>query len=561
MIDPKYPQLILQLSRMRPEDLLVTGNLTWLKETIFAFISNKDEPGTEFARKLEGLLRAATPSTEEQKQIFGIAIYWLLRLKIFCFWNLNQKEQIEFLQQDLVPAMKEGLDVWPGIQKYLGFFSSPEMLQELADVFLSALSANQQPVGNEAAASGEFRSTVSGWIGQYRQFLNKKYLVDAPPAGVDLVTFLNTSNSAKRLNEEERDLIKSVLSLYGSLFAVHFNAKSTIQRESGQETGPADVAPAPHPVFPSRPPASAPAAPTSPRPSAPPAFRTVPPPPSALRPIQTPSAVPRPTETPQSEQLKKIIHEANFATAPSLSGAIVNAGMPAGVEPGKMRMGKQEGPVKVSESPVKPAAPTLSPRAFVTPKASPTLPPPAVPRAPIPPKPAALSQPSRPVILSPSPSADMTRVPLVQQREPLSAPSKLPVIDLTKKPGVNLEKLYAPEELQKISLSDVKAAGFERGLNQIKQRILDLAKTQNTPASPDASQGGPVKLMANHFYRSPVYNLYVSMAVAVMNDVSGDQAAAFDKVMKTCQQSGKEFLTREEFMAINRIKKELAARN
>jgi hypothetical protein len=48
------------------------------------------------------------------------------------------------------------------------------------------------------------------------------------------------------------------------------------------------------------------------------------------------------------------------------------------------------------------------------------------------------------------------------------------------------------------------------------------------------------------------------MAVAVMNDAGSDQKAAFEKVQKNYETAKKDFLTREQFLALNRFKKDLS---
>ena len=102
-------------------------------------------------------------------------------------------------------------------------------------------------------------------------------------------------------------------------------------------------------------------------------------------------------------------------------------------------------------------------------------------------------------------------------------------------------------DLQKISLSDL-SSGFDQGLTSIKALVSNLAVQNKLP----------VKQVLNYFYRSPLYNLYVAMAVAVMNDAASDQTTAFEKVQKNYQAAKKEFLTREQFLSLNRFKKELA---
>ena len=47
------------------------------------------------------------------------------------------------------------------------------------------------------------------------------------------------------------------------------------------------------------------------------------------------------------------------------------------------------------------------------------------------------------------------------------------------------------------------------------------------------------------------------MGVAVMNDKSGDQKAAFEKILKNYQSAGRDYLTREQFLAVHALKKRM----
>lgn len=598
MIDPKYIENIEQLSRLRPEEFLATENLAWLKDAIYSLINNKDEPGTEFARKLESKLKTVVAETEEQKQIYNIAVYWLIRLKTFCFWNLSQKEQVAFLREDLAIALHEGLDVWSGVWRYLDLFASPEMLQELSEVYLSALSANQQAISSEAATGDKFSPTVGGWSGQYRQFLNKKYLVDSAPASVDIVTFLNTAAEAKGLNENEREKLRGVLSIFNNLAVINHNAKAALKADVQPAQARTDAraakvlsrpsAPQPvrtPPTTRSAPPLAPRPMPTQPRPASMPQPRPAPTSPASRFTIDRKpgtAETPRPASEASIIQYKKLVQEANFSAPPSLSGIIANAGQASGWEAGKMQMGKAPTPPKPdAASTVKPPTPkpyvAPVPKPAVLPSSKPIVSPPPH----LPPQGGGKSmqgEPATPSLLKPitapptiKPLEDFSEKPTASAPKPAAAPpaprigfgvgtgaiaaapksSTPPPPDLPPQGGgkSSLFEIRTPADLQKVSLAGAKAAGFANALATIKYKILAFGQSGQMPT----------KEAANQFYRSPLYNLYVAMAVTVMNDASGDSAVAFDRVMKSQQAAGKETLTREEFMAINKLKREISS--
>jgi len=124
------------------------------------------------------------------------------------------------------------------------------------------------------------------------------------------------------------------------------------------------------------------------------------------------------------------------------------------------------------------------------------------------------------------------------------------VVDLKRKVPMEISQISGPGELSKIDLNDL-GSDFEAGIEKVKSKIAALAQEKNLPA----------QVLLNHFAQSPLYKLYTSMGVAVMNDNSGDQKAAFEKVRSNYEAAGKPFLTREQFLAVHKLKKELASAN
>lgn len=174
-----------------------------------------------------------------------------------------------------------------------------------------------------------------------------------------------------------------------------------------------------------------------------------------------------------------------------------------------------------------------------------------VPPAPTPVAPV-LRSPSPPAPAAPKPPMDLGKLP----QNPPAAPPIRPepavpagVIDLSRRPVLDIASVTTPEQLTKIGLPEADGVYFSEKLSQIKQKIRDLS----------AEYQLPVSKVAENFYRSPLFQLFMNMGVAVMNDnTSPDQKTAFEKVVGNYKAARKDALSREQFLALSRLKKEIS---
>ncbi|MDP2933500.1 MAG: hypothetical protein Q8N81_05210 [bacterium] len=252
----------------------------------------------------------------------------------------------------------------------------------------------------------------------------------------------------------------------------------------------------------------------------------------------------------------------------SLSQAVANADQESLQSNGNLRVGKQP-PVPVPPKPIDPGA---KPKTVNFSASTPTKPAgiQAGMYAPVPAKPApspvikfaSRESVPRPVFemskpqptVAPSgaqipPSRPAPLIDLLENRNQDMVHSAAgQVVDLTRRPVLYIEAIKQPEALSKIELKDFLPEEFDSKLSQIKQKVVDLSKEFQIP----------IKKVTEQFYKSPLYELYVAMAVAVTNDAgSTDQGETIARVAKNYQSAGKDVLSRDQFLSMGRFKKEL----
>lgn len=477
-----------------------------------------------------------------------------------------------------------------------------DIIDSLRKLFVSALRENLESLGSEQIKlPGEDAlkpPILKNWLSDYEIFTRNLPTRPASAGRIEEGQYLTSSQNASKLNSADRDILLKVLELYDWLkyskmeFDYSYPGVKVKPEDSGEEkehvlisqemadlinelrskkgtqkipaaapppqkisSGPR-FAQSPNMDFSQRRP-SAPQAPVAP-PARPepgprmlsqntqgkneehPKFR-----PNLLKPeapAKSPAAAQKPLPPPNPDQQKATLVAGSSLFNMSLSHALANADQEGLPESGNIRSGAQ--------------TPRLSKEKSAPKAAVPSQPKPGLPARPdLQPRPAPLAAPARPnqktdlppnlPVAAPALSAD--RVGPAERSDMSSAfPG---IVDLSKRPVLNIKFLTAPEQLQKIDLADADGVLFESNLGEIKQKIADLSREYQLPAS----------RVAENFYRSPLYQLFMSMGVAVMNDNSSpDQRAAFEKVAGNYKLAGKPYLSREQFLSLSRLKKEIS---
>ncbi|MCL5436103.1 MAG: hypothetical protein M1275_03415 [Patescibacteria group bacterium] len=524
-------------------------NIDRIKEYAYYLIESIDEPAGKFIASLQNLLDQSRPASDAEKTSYDIAYFWLVRLKTVFFSSLGNAGREKYLDRDFMFALQQGFDVWGGLDGFLSILP-PEEAQKTARNFAGMLARSTANTG--------FGDTLGNWLARYRQRSGAKVSGGFAPSLVDVVTFINTDSTAKSLQEDVKDQLRNFLTIYSRLFSYQLAAtpSTTVQIPKN----PTPKTSAASPIVPDKPlggvrsvvAAELPAARpvifpriTSERVSA----RPVPPMPRIIS--QGPAAEPRakmdllkpevakrqpasiapsapertvllgrgqssqPLLTPEEQKATLVSGSKLFNM--SLSHALANADQGL-TTTGNMRTGTETPQALPNEKSVAPKqAPPVSERATLSARGAPSAP-------------------------------LQANLPVPSQIRPESVmPSG--VIDLSRRQVLDIASISAPEQLQKIGLADADGVYFAEKLSQIKQRISHLSDEHQLP----------VTKVAENFYRSPLYQLFMNMGVAVMNDnTSPDQKAAFEKVVGNYKAAHKEVLSREQFLALSSLKKEIS---
>src|SRR3989344_2698988 len=469
----------------------------------------------------------------------------LLRLRIIAFGLLTIQEQGGILR-DHSDAFLENYSDEPlapfrllGSTQYF-FQGDPEWRQMLDALHASPVAIGQEPIN---LSGKQLPPAIKNWLVDYN---TSKPESDRPRGKIEQLEYVSQNPNVQHLPQEDRDKLRKLLAIEDWLR--HPGESSQLAVGAGI----AKIPPAAPRVGKYAPPGPTP---FSPRPTTRPMESLTQP--RAPRPGASRGNIfaSRPSNAAMPVEPASGLREIGSAPL-SLSFALGYAGrVGGGSEQGQIRIGKTTaqgvpasgaGPgLGDTSSPVRPRMPgsaqtqqfapvgaTRPPQPLVAPTVRPQAPPTVRPPTP----PASPPKPQDQI------ASLLKNYPLPQASVPQGG-----IVDLSKRPPMDFSRITQIADLQKISLSDL-SSGFDQGLTSIKALVSNLAVQNKLP----------VKQVLNFFYRSPLYNLYVAMAVAVMNDAASDQTTAFEKVQKNYQAAKKEFLTREQFLSLNRFKKELA---
>ena len=508
-------------SGVNPDDIKVLGIIVNGYVESYAF--------GEANRYIEELNRARSALVNPSAEVNDFYYEAILKLKFASLPLQDEAEQIKLLSNSLVFAVHKDID----LKERLSFIFFPYYYGSEDGVKLntlvSAMENNTEMVGSQ---------TVKNWIISYKNSVKVQIA-----RAVGISTFIAQDEQVKGLSQEDVGVIRAILSVYDWLKndAVPKGALTLDLAKIASEGK--QMPQVPRPPMPTsyksmdtedsieaspksesvkkdqgyavaRPSASSPAQSKSNNVT-----------PGKIMSRETVDAV---TASPESvAQLQKTSRMAYRASAQSLSQAIVNAGQEKSPE-GEMRVGQKRGDDFGNR--------------FILDRKS------------VPEKSTPAPQPSATAMKTPDPAPKsvaegvgeiLKKRAVPEYKQEKSQPAN--VINLSKKIPLNIARITNPEDLSKIGFSDVNSIGFNGGLNAIGQKVEQLSREQSIPKN----------LVLNNFYKSPLYETYVNMGVAVMNDKGGDQKAAFEKVLDNYKKAGQDYLTRDQFLAVHALKKKL----
>ncbi len=123
-----------------------------------------------------------------------------------------------YITNYLVAALKEGIDVTKGLQRYLNLFEHDFVPStELRSNLLYEVTSNQERIGQEMIelkTKDKVASTIENWIRDYISYLPANA---AMAGGFDKVSYLTNSVNASKLSPEDKGLLSKVIDVYSFL--------------------------------------------------------------------------------------------------------------------------------------------------------------------------------------------------------------------------------------------------------------------------------------------------------------------------------------------------------
>jgi|GEM_PF-3819123 len=208
------------INQLDPRSIFDEEVFEGIKYHAYIFIDNKDYDGAvAFANQLQKLLFGIRPSDSKEKSLYNILEYWVLRLKLFGFDNLDVKTQTDLLKNNIVKMLKNGLDVRSVLFDSIDRYQSSGIITDITKGYLNTLLNSSQGLGeSEEFKKKGFSATVSNWLRQYQESINKRG-GETQPGRFDIINFMNISKLTQAINIEDKEVLKNLLDLYNWLLS------------------------------------------------------------------------------------------------------------------------------------------------------------------------------------------------------------------------------------------------------------------------------------------------------------------------------------------------------
>ena len=478
----------------------------------------------------------------------------LLLLQFGAFSFLKADEQNKLLQNSLVTALRAGIDVKAHIEHiFLPDFLGSVHERKVRELTQSLEGCSERLGNNPIRLGGQVEAQVKNWLLDFKNSSGGKQ------SAYEIVNYLTNSENAKQLSTEDREILRDILVLYRWLKfeAVPENYLEPASPETSQggpaesslfevgkiQTPPPAPRPVPRPTLAPQPPRMVPPVTPQPRPvriePLHPLREHITQKPEPTRPFVRPiSREPAFSQVKPSSAavagLDRVEREDEYREPASLSGVLISHGSGSTGQAGT-RVGQKTEKFSNRETEEHKNRRVEELKDRETEQRS-------------------AEKLSNLAAEKPSDEGaeDLTKVfaekaAVSVHQKSIEEPRKKEVVDL-KNVNLDVSTIADPIQLSRIKLPDLRKSGFENGLGLVKTKIQELSQ----------SRGMPVKQIAASFFRSPAYAQYVNTVVAITNDTGGDQKAAFERVTRSLASAGKEYLNRDEFLAMHRFKKEIS---
>ncbi len=207
------------LNSLQPANIFEPEVFSQIKYQAYFLMENKDiDEAANFARDLQNILSETNPQNEKENNQLNVLFFFLYRLKLFAFPNLNQQEQVDIFKHEILPIMSFKLDIKEAILNYTKVLNDPENFKKVTQNFLFALTENDSMLGDSKNfAKVKFSGKIKDWLMEYRQSLASKGAEIQDFGTFHVLNFLNTNQNVKFLSKEEIETLKELFELYNWL--------------------------------------------------------------------------------------------------------------------------------------------------------------------------------------------------------------------------------------------------------------------------------------------------------------------------------------------------------
>lgn len=222
-IDNSKIDRFIKLQELSPQDLLFPENFESVKYKAYSFLESYDSNGAMyFAQSLERLLDGLGSNDEQERYVYKIFTYWVLRLRVFSFRRLKEQEKIKLFKEQTLKIISLGLDLKNAVKQYLEGLYSESVVEKIVRNFKVALEDNSKFFGlnfTKSKVGDNFKPTVANWLKEYQSVLKPSGGMKLEPGSFHIVKFMNTNPYVKFLTEDEKQILRDLLDLYNWLLS------------------------------------------------------------------------------------------------------------------------------------------------------------------------------------------------------------------------------------------------------------------------------------------------------------------------------------------------------
>jgi hypothetical protein len=173
----------------------------------------------ELAKVLDQKISGQHVDEQDKKNKVDILYFWVLKLKLFAFSTLPEREKIEVFKNDIVDIINFGLDINYAISLYLSVFDSPDIIINESKSFISGLLSSQKFLipANDKFDKLNFKPTVSNWLKEYQLVSKSSKMEELEQGAFYTVKFFNSNQLVNGLSIQNKEALGSLIDIYNLL--------------------------------------------------------------------------------------------------------------------------------------------------------------------------------------------------------------------------------------------------------------------------------------------------------------------------------------------------------